>query len=182
MVHNISRSGMLIETSVALEGGEQVHVDLPHESGVAAEVVWTSGQLHGCRFLRPISPAALSAVQLKADAPIAPDIGRSQTRRSRASGFGKLLEQSRKARGMTLEQVAHRLGVSKPTVWAWEKGKARPLEDRYPAIAETLGLAVEDLRAAEQPADATRVVETSREQIARALGVDVKNIRILIEL
>ena len=47
------------------------------------------------------------------------------------------LNHLRRERGMTLAQVASALGVSKPTVWAWEKGKARPLPERIAAIAES---------------------------------------------
>lgn len=55
----------------------------------------------------------------------------------------------RREAGMTRADVALRLGVSKPTVWAREKGKARPLPERMAAIAEALGAAPEDLTEAD---------------------------------
>ena len=181
-IHNISAGGMLIETDLDLVPGLEIQVDLPHEPSVPAEIVWSSGRYFGCRFNRPIGSAALSAVQLKAEGPLPSELRRSIPARGHGLAFGKMLEQQRKARGLTLEQVASRLGVSKPTVWAWEKGKARPLEDRYPAIAEALGLSVSDLREGDQPDSVAGLLKTSREQIARALGIEPGSVRILIEL
>lgn len=181
-VHNISASGLLIETALPLEAGAALAVDLPHEGQVDAEVVWSSGRLFGCRFLAPIGPAALSAVQLKAEAPLPPTVGTADPTFARGLALGRKLEQARKARGLTLAQVADRLAVSKPTVWAWEKGKARPVDERFPAIAEALGLTLEDLQELRQPGGLSELLDSSRERIAEALGIEPKQIRILIEL
>lgn len=181
-IHNISASGMLIETRLPLESGAEIAVDLPHQPAVSAQIVWSSGSYFGCRFLEPISGSALSAVQLKADRPLPPMIGQNLQARGRSYSFGKMLEQARKTRGLTLEQVAQRLGVSKPTVWAWEKGKASPVANRYPAIAEALGLSSDDLHDAEKPEGVADLLRSSREQIAQAMGIDPSSVRILIEL
>lgn len=181
-VHNISASGLLIETVLPLETGATLAVDLPHEGAVDAEVVWSSGRLFGCRFLGPIGAAALSAVQLKAEAPLPPTVGMPDPAFARGMALGRRLEQARKTRGLTLAQVAEQLGVSKPTVWAWEKGKARPVDERFPAIAEALGLAPEELQDLQQPAGLSELLDSSRERIAEALGIEPKQIRILIEL
>lgn len=63
--------------------------------------------------------------------------------RFNAANFAKI----RAAKGMTLGDVADALGVSKPSVWAWEHGKAKPLPDRIPDIAEALGVDADLLRA-----------------------------------
>ncbi|QIG55446.1 helix-turn-helix domain-containing protein [Altererythrobacter sp. BO-6] len=181
-IHNISAGGMLIETDLDLRPGLEIQVDLPHEPSVPAEIVWSSGRYFGCRFNRPIGSAALSAVQLKAEGPLPSELRQSIPARGQGLAFGKMLEQQRKARGLTLEQVASRLGVSKPTVWAWEKGKARPLDDRYPAIAEVLGLSVSDLHERDQPAAVSELLKSSRAEIARALGIAPESVRILIEI
>ncbi|MEE1876763.1 helix-turn-helix domain-containing protein [Altererythrobacter litoralis] len=181
-IHNISEGGMLIETALELASGVELTVELPHEGAAAAQVVWTSGSLFGCRFLRPIGAAALSAVQLKADAPLPPLFGHAEGAPARGVALGKRLEQSRKARGLTLAQVADRLGVSKPTVWAWEKGKARPVDERFPAIADVLGLDAEELLEAQRPEGVSELLQSSREQIAQALGIDARQVRILIEI
>ncbi|MDP4604684.1 MAG: helix-turn-helix domain-containing protein, partial [Erythrobacter sp.] len=85
--------------------------------------------------------------------------------------------------GLTLADVADRLGVSKPTVWAWEKGKARPLPERLNAIAAVLGIAPDSL--AENHAidgAAAGVIEDCRQRIATACGTQPGSVRIMIEL
>src|SRR3546814_8962201 len=65
LVHNISATGMLVESSAPLEIGEVIEVNLPHSGKTATKVIWTSGRLAGCQFEMPISPATLSAAQLR---------------------------------------------------------------------------------------------------------------------
>lgn len=63
-IHDLSLSGALLETSIALGIGERFSVELPHAGGVEAVVVWNSGEFYGCQFTAPIPPAALSAALL----------------------------------------------------------------------------------------------------------------------
>src|SRR3546814_5659969 len=65
MIHNISATGLLVETDLALGIGDRIAIGLPHAGATAIEVIWASGRLYGCRFGRPISPATLSAAQLR---------------------------------------------------------------------------------------------------------------------
>lgn len=182
-VHNISSGGMLLETSLALENGDQVEVDLPEAGLVRAQVVWASGMLFGCQFEQPLSVGSLSATQLRANSPLPPEIGRPLPSRMPEGGlFGKQLEKLRKQRGLTLAQVADALGVSKPTVWAWEKGKARPIEDRLPAIAAALHIDEADLTRLSEPPGLAELLKTSRARIAEAYGTTPDHVRIMIEV
>ena len=181
-IHNISAGGMLLETSLPLRKGTRLEVDLPENGPTPAQVVWAGEGVFGCAFDQPISAAALGAVQLKSDAPLPPRIGADRWSKDDNVSLGKKLEQTRKARGLTLAQVADQLGVSKPTVWAWEKGKARPLDERFPAIADALGVDADELALPEYSANWTAVVEESRQQIAEAIGIDVDQVRIMIDL
>lgn len=183
LVHNISGTGLLLETSLSLDSGEALVIDLPEAGKVGARVVWRSGILFGCQFDEPLSIGPLSAIQLAGSAPLAPEIGRPATRR-KATGelFGKRLEKLRKQRGLTLAQVADELGVSKPTVWAWEKGKARPVEERLPAIANVLGIPEEDLSSFSEPPGIAELLQSSREQIAEAYGTSAERVKIFIEV
>ena len=182
-IHNISESGMLIETALELDVGARLSVDLPHDPSVPASVVWTSDALFGCKFERPIGLSALSAVQLKAGPALPVQVSQRTSPDARGIVLGKKLEQARKARRLTLAQVADELGVSKPTVWAWEKGKARPVEDRWPAIAKVLALPVEELTTASiETGGISELLQNSRETIAEALQIDTKQVRILIEI
>ncbi|TWJ09239.1 helix-turn-helix domain-containing protein [Altererythrobacter ishigakiensis] len=180
-IHNISVTGLLLETNLPLNTGSRLDVDLPHSGPTGARVVWVGDGVFGCAFDQPISEAELGAVQLKSEAPLPPTIGQTQAANSNVT-FGKKLEQLRKARGLTLANVADALDVSKPTVWAWEKGKARPLDERFPAIAEALGVEIDELAASTFTRGWTAVIEESRDSIASALGLNKDQVKIMLDL
>ncbi len=182
-VHNISATGLLLETSLPVERGETLVVELPQIGEVVADVVWVSGSLFGGAFAQPLSPAALAAAELRADTPMPDNVGAplSMTPLT-GETLGLKLSRLRKERNLTLAQVADFLGVSKPTVWAWEKGKARPLPDRLASIAEVLGISVEELSGATMPDDSAAVINESRLRIATVLGTTPDKVRIMIEL
>lgn len=66
-VHNLSRTGMLVESPAGLPVGTQLEIALPAGSTHRAEVVWTDDRLFGCRFEKPLTKAQLSAALLRAD-------------------------------------------------------------------------------------------------------------------
>ena len=183
IIHNVSATGMLLETTLDLAEGEMLEVELPQAGGVQARIVWASGILFGCAFQDVLSDAALSAIELKASTPLGPELGRPATRRQ-ATGelFGQRLEKLRKEQGLTLAQVADRLSVSKPTVWAWEKGKARPVAERIPALAEVLGVDQNDLGSFNEPPGIGDLIQSSRQRIAEAYGTQADRVRIMIEI
>ncbi|HWJ38900.1 MAG TPA: PilZ domain-containing protein [Sphingomicrobium sp.] len=67
-IHDLSLTGALLETSVPMLVGAMIEVELPQAGRVEAEIVWSSGEYYGCQFELPVSPAALSAAQLKSGA------------------------------------------------------------------------------------------------------------------
>ncbi|MFA9201709.1 MAG: helix-turn-helix domain-containing protein [Cypionkella sp.] len=175
LVRNISASGMLLETATALGEGDAIAVALPEAGDCTARVVWSDAPLYGCRFAAPLPAAAVSAALLRGQPRGTPsDDGGAEDE------FGTRLQRLRRERGMSLGDVAKRLGVSKPTVWAWEHGKSRPIERRLAAIAEALGVTPGGLEPA--PAALPEAVERSRREIARAYGVEPAQVRIMIEL
>ncbi|BBC72252.1 PilZ domain-containing protein [Altererythrobacter sp. B11] len=64
LVHDISQSGILFESTADLMVDEVVQVDLPTKEQVSARIRWSSGDLFGCEFEEPISSAAVSAAML----------------------------------------------------------------------------------------------------------------------
>ena len=75
LVHDLSLSGLLIETSAELSVGADIEIDLPEAGLRPATVVWNSGQYFGCVFATPLPRAALSAALLKnpiASSPVNP--------------------------------------------------------------------------------------------------------------
>lgn len=103
--------------------------------------------------------------------------------------FGLALKRLRRRRGLTLAHVADVLGVSKPSVWAWENGKCRPRPERIAKIAALLGVLPEDLSDASLPShdamlsshDAAQVIEDCRQRIAMACGTESRSVRIMGE-
>lgn len=184
-IHNISAAGLLIETALDLARGEELALDLPEAGIVTASIVWRSERLYGCAFERPLGTAALAAAQLQGLAPGAPPVSAFPlaANTSSAEGLGHRLNRLRREAGLTLADVAAVLGVSKPTVWAWEKGKARPLPERLGAIAAALGVPPEALSDAPGPAGtAATVIEDCRTRIAEACGTTPDAVKIMIEL
>jgi transcriptional regulator with XRE-family HTH domain len=185
-VHNISAAGLLLETELALAEGEQLALDLPEAGAVIATVVWRSEHLYGCAFAAPLGNAALSAAQLQGFAPGVPtrphSTGAAASGTAPGEGLGARLNRLRREAGLTLADVAAALGVSKPTVWAWEKGKARPLPERLDAIAAALGVEPELLAATAGSREIEGVIAECRARIASACGTAPDAVRIMIEL
>ena len=183
LVHNISVTGLLLESRLPLAIGEMIDVDLPLAGARQAKVIWVSGNLFGCQFDAPISPAMLSAAQLRGPAgpgaeiasPPSPDI-------SPGESFGARLQRLRRSRGLTLSQLAAELGVSKPTVWAWEQGKARPVDGRIAALAKALDVGEAEILPGRDAHGLPELLARTRERIAQACGTDPDRIRIMIDL
>jgi transcriptional regulator with XRE-family HTH domain len=181
VVHNISAAGLLLETDLPLERGETLIMHLPQTGPVTAVIVWRSDDLYGCAFERALGETALTALhsERRRDNFTAGSTGESGLP---PEPLGMRLNRLRRERGMTLAQVAAALDVSKPTVWAWEKSKARPLPERIAAIAEILGVDEDDLDDDPKYPENTALVEDCRSRIAAAYGTHPSRVRILIEV
>lgn len=64
LIHDISPTGLLLETSAKLRAFDRLDVELPEAGSRQAVVVWTSGRYFGCQFAQPLSKAAVSAALL----------------------------------------------------------------------------------------------------------------------
>lgn len=127
-IHNISGTGLLLESDVKLAAGDRIEIELPHAGDITAVVIWANGRLFGCQFEGPVSPATLSAVELKSAIGPAPEL---------ANAVGP-------APGIDEDHAA-------------------------PGIDDT------------KPEGVQEVIDRSREQIARAAGVNADRIRIFVE-
>ena len=190
-IHNISGTGLLFESDIKLAACDRIEIELPHAGDITAVVIWASGRLFGCQFEGPVSPATLSAVELKravAPAPelpqaIAPAPGIDEARAAPVidEGFGGRLQRFRTKAGLNQGEVAKRMGVSAPSVSSWEKGRARPTRGRMAKLAAILGVPTADLLDDTAPEGFQELVDRSREQIARAAGVSADRVRIIVE-
>lgn len=69
------------------------------------------------------------------------------------------LKTLRKEAGLTQEQVAKKLGVSRPAYTYWEKGKKRPTPDKLSNIAQFYGVTTDYLLGNEPEEDELANVE-----------------------
>ena len=73
-IQNISGTGLLFESDMKLAACDRIEIELPHGGDITAVVIWASGRLFGCQFEGPVSPATLSAVELKSAVAAAPEL------------------------------------------------------------------------------------------------------------
>jgi hypothetical protein len=72
LVHNLSETGLLIETTIGLASGDLIEVELPRAGARQAKVVWSSEHLFGCEFLEEVSSGTVSAAVLRAPFALSP--------------------------------------------------------------------------------------------------------------
>jgi transcriptional regulator with XRE-family HTH domain len=173
---------MLMESPTELEIDETIEVELPEAGQVRAKVVWASGSLYGCSFDAALSPFALGAAQLRGAADPHSPVNVPGPAAIGGETLGERLHRLRKLRGLTQGELAARLGVSKPTVWAWEQDRARPIEDRIGPIAEALGVSPADLRPSRTIVGLSELIARCRDQIAGAVETTPDKVKIMIEL
>jgi hypothetical protein len=80
IVHDLSQTGLLLETTAEIEVGDELEVNMPRLGATRARVVWSSGAYLGCEFQDRISAGAVSAALLRsAPAPSSPVAARDLT-------------------------------------------------------------------------------------------------------
>lgn len=198
LIHNLSASGLLIETQLDLPTGRKLSVELPEVGEVSASVVWRSDRLAGCRFDEPISQAVLSATQLRN--PIQHGLDLNELAAS--APFGERLRFYRQRKGLSRTRLASLTGLSTPTLWAWETGKTQPRRSNLDTVAEALDVSVDELLRGAPPsaqspetasaADAEAIspgpsslsakLRPFKAQIASLLGVEPGQVHITIRL
>jgi transcriptional regulator with XRE-family HTH domain len=57
-----------------------------------------------------------------------------------ARRWGVAIKAQRLRRGMSVAELADALGVSRPTIYDWENGRAAPSPERHVQIANVLGV------------------------------------------
>jgi hypothetical protein len=72
-VHDLSVTGLLIESDAALILGDIIYLDVPEAGRIPTEVMWQSGRFCGCQFRREVTNASISAALLKSGFTNSPD-------------------------------------------------------------------------------------------------------------
>jgi len=189
LVFNISESGLLFQTATPLVAGDGLQVDLPEAGFVSASVVWTSGEFVGCRFVRALSPAVVSAAQLRSEPPL-PAESDTAIEGAVPEAFGARLRRLRKQFGLTQPALARLTNVTKLTVWKWERGDARPRHGALRALARVFAMSEGELllgtsahqREVEQSKELSDIVESCKKRIADHLGIAARNVDITVRL
>jgi transcriptional regulator with XRE-family HTH domain len=65
--------------------------------------------------------------------------------------LGAKVRRLRREREMTVSELAANVGVSRPTIWAWEKGKHVPRPGRISSLAQALDVPEDQLILSERP-------------------------------
>ena len=181
LVHDVSTGGMLIESDESLDIGESLSVELPRSGSREAEIVWTSGRFYGCRFTEELSSAVVSAALLKA----IPAPGELPQQSSGEEDFPARLTSLREARGLSMEQLADRLRVSRQAVWYWETGHRLPRAGMLKRIASQLNVAEGELLLLNpRQAGSSKGTEFAawKREIAHRLRISPDQVKILVEL
>ena len=181
-VLNISTTGMLVETSLALGEGDRLAIDLPERGMCRAEIVWRSEGLYGCRFVEPVPQSIVSAALLKGGPT------------SELELLGRRIAAARRERGLSQLDLARRVDVSRTSIWKWEKGQAMPRRPSLSRIAEVLGIRISQLLGEfatdslfsdddESDSDNSLAAQVAncRQRIAYAAGIDPGAVRIILE-
>jgi len=178
LIHNVSVTGLLIESAVRLAEDERIAIALPQVGSASAHVVWANENFYGCRFETPLPASALGALELYAQIAVAPAPAPIEAGDTLPVRIARL----RKEQGLTLEALAALVNVSKPTVWAWEQGKSRPTPERIAALASLLGVGEDELLTGRDGDALAQALSHARSVVAKAFGVDPDRVKVTIEL
>lgn len=66
LVHDLSTTGLRIETDDPLDVGEQLTIELMGGTTIEATVVWSSDRSYGCRFASSVPQGVIGAILLQA--------------------------------------------------------------------------------------------------------------------
>nr|WP_166180495.1 helix-turn-helix transcriptional regulator [Altererythrobacter segetis] len=199
LIRNLSTTGMLLEAAVGLVVGQKLVIDLPQIGHAAAGIVWADDNLFGCSFARPLSEAAVSAALLRSDPKSRPGEalpGPSTVNRATAQTLGERIRAIRLARGLSLVEFAHKMNVSRPTVWAWEANKNAPRPRKRQQLLKVLEVTESELegpanlaaiagQSEEAPEDESRLkslVHQAKVTIADAAGTTPEKVTLIIEI
>lgn len=196
-VYNLSRTGMILETDAPLSVGEPIQILLPESGVCSAVIVWANEEIYACQFNKSLNPATISAIRLQAPhrrSVAGPDAEFSGGDGNSEETVGQRIKRLRRERGLNMAYLASRVGVSKPTLWKWEKDTSCPRQEMVSALACVLGVSEMQILYGSKKqicereqvslvvsAAAEELIASSKNNIAAIIGVDPSRVRVLIE-
>lgn len=113
IIHDMSHTGLLLETDAPLAERQSIDVELPEAGVVRASVVWRSARYVGCKFAVPVSQAAVSAALLRN-----PIDGRESHSNIRAwEELGKSVADPKPAQGLSFGTKLRAILVISMVLW-----------------------------------------------------------------
>lgn len=185
---DISRNGALIATESAVEIGDVVHVSfgIGRPCKVEANVVWLGDGIFGSQFDLSLPLDDLAMIKRTGLALPPPELQGQDAR----SMLPKFIERAKLMSGLSATEIAHKLQVSRPTLWAWETGRTSPRGSNLKRLTEFFADAgvvvpVHSISAESAPAEAGRFSDQTlvdcKRDIALKLGIPETRIKILVE-
>ena len=186
---DLSAKGLRISTRAPLQVEDEIEVVLVDGAKRRASVARSSGEIHGCRFDKPLSRSQLAANSLRAEP--ARDLS------VQPGTLGQRIHAARVASPYSMEALARRIGVSKSTLWKWETDQVRPRPASLRRLSLELGIG--EIVLLHGPAEiaallprrvlaedtgklsVAELVEKARIEIAAATGVRPDRVRIQID-
>jgi transcriptional regulator with XRE-family HTH domain len=191
-VTNLTRTGMLLETTAPLSAGEPLQILLPEGTSCTASVVWANETIFACEFDRALTIATIRKIQLQSPPDVHPDI-RIENEAPKET-LGQRIKRLRRERGFSVDYFASRIGVSRPTLWKWEKDSVSPRQNMVQVIALALGIPENELLYGSPQLPARRTAKTpptlevegnaiadKKAEIAQIIGINPQRVKILIE-
>lgn len=179
-VHYFDDAHLVIDRADGVEVGMLVKIEAQSDFFVDAIVAWTAGGICGCRVLDErggaVSPA-LASDTTQANSPLEPiEIFHPP------EPVGLRLGRLRRQCGLTQEELAATIGVSKPKVWKWEQGLNRPKDEMLDRISKALDVPKSEFtRPQGMLRSGVDVIRGCRFYIARACNVPPTCVKITIE-
>lgn len=180
LLHNLSPSGVLIESDHALVLGDPIETAFSEQQIVLGKISWTSTRLYGCQFEQDVGAALIERTMVSAlheDAGVA-------VQSDPAESFGAMLQRLRIAKGLHQAEIAEKLGVSAVAISNWEADRSQPRRHRIAELAMALGVPSQQLvlNSVAIPESLPEVLASSRAQVARLLGINSANVKISVNV
>lgn len=96
--------------------------------------------------------------------------------------LGEKLKRLRKSRGLSQEQLAAELNVSRQSISKWELGESKPEIENLIALSEFFNVSIDELLKMNKECTSTSEVRGKEEQLIMNVGCFKKGIKILISL
>jgi DNA-binding transcriptional regulator YiaG len=185
---DISETGSLIAIDRALQVGQEfeLFLDTAPDDAILSQLAWCGDGIFGCQFASPLSKLALSSARLRGQ-PVESVVRRAP---SSVDLSPSAISGARRASGYSATEMAQALGVSRPTLWAWETGKSRPSGANAKVVRDFMARVgftppsraalVDDSGTADRGM-LENIVPRYRQDLASEIGVPEQRIRISIE-